>query len=218
VAREAATSNGLGTDGTRSPAVRHLRIAGPVGGLPTTSQPGEIKKVGQACRCCVGATHGRGFDSRRLHLRLSTSSGTPLASVVRTGDACAARPRYREPQGHEARADEGPSPRWQPVLRHTGHRDDPQRPRNSSDRCAARSPSRELSTRFRSTGLSRRSRLVTQVSPKSARDQGCYKTPVKPGERTLAQASFATATTLDTSDTNTLRSCAQRVEWRNIAS
>src|SRR5687768_14485015 len=32
---------------------------------------------------------GRGFDSRRLHLRLSSSSGTALASVVRTGDACA---------------------------------------------------------------------------------------------------------------------------------
>jgi hypothetical protein len=60
VARVAATSNGLGTDGTRSPEVRHLRIAGPVGGLPTTSRPGEIKKVGQACRCSVGTTTDAG--------------------------------------------------------------------------------------------------------------------------------------------------------------
>jgi len=44
VARVAATTNGLGTDGTRSPEVRHHRIAGPVGGLPTTSRPGESSR------------------------------------------------------------------------------------------------------------------------------------------------------------------------------
>ena len=44
MARVAATSNGLGTNGTRSPKVRHQRIAGPVGRLPTTSRPGEIRR------------------------------------------------------------------------------------------------------------------------------------------------------------------------------
>jgi len=44
------------------------------------------------------------------------------------------------------------------------------------------------------------------------------QTPVKPGERTLAQGSLPIATALDTSDTNTVGSCVQRVEWRDIAS
>jgi len=44
VAREAATTNGLGTEGTPSPEVRQPRMAGPVGRLPTTSRSGEIRR------------------------------------------------------------------------------------------------------------------------------------------------------------------------------
>ena len=90
MAREAATSNGLGTDGTRSPEVRHHRIAGPVGGLPTTSRPGESSRWEKLVDALsvrltdAGSIPAASTSGSRAHREPRSQASSELATLVRT--------------------------------------------------------------------------------------------------------------------------------------